>query len=132
MSDEQQKQSNEGADEGAGESATTKSPKAKDSFVDYSTRITKDIESSSPVQACRRYLRSADPASIMIHALILFFVSLILAFIASNTISATLSVQSVPAFFATLASLCRVSSMMLVAWAIGRLIADAIENGAKS
>ncbi len=128
MSDEQQKQSNEGT----GEGAESKSPKPKDSFVDYSTRITKDIESSSPVQACRRYLRSADPASIMIHALFLFFVSLILAFIASNTISATLSVQSVPAFFATLASLCRVSSMMLVAWAIGRLIADAIHNGAKS
>tara|TARA_A100001391_G_scaffold166456_2_gene126572 strand:+ start:997 stop:1383 length:387 start_codon:yes stop_codon:yes gene_type:complete len=128
MSDEQHKPSDERTDE----SAETKSPKTKDSFVDYSTRITKDIESSSPVQACRRYLRSADPASIMIHALFLFFVSLILAFIASNTISATISVQSVPAFFATLSSLCRVSSMMLVAWAIGRLIADAIENRAKS
>jgi len=68
----------------------------------------------------------------MIHALILFFVSLILAFIASRSFGATLSVQSVPVFFGTLSSLCRVSSMMLVAWAIGRLIADAIENGAKS
>jgi len=95
-------------------------------------RVCKELESSSLIQSFRMYLNFADPAMFMIHALVLFFMSLILAFLAAKSFGTDLTNQSGTLFFGTLSTLVRVSSAMLVAWAVGRLIADAIKDGAKN
>jgi len=129
MSDESREHSAEGAKQKFDHGLD---PKPKESFKNYSARKSSDFESSSSVLSLRKYLNSTEPAMLMIHALVVFFVSLIFAYFASQSIGTDLANQSAPFFFGTLSTLVRVSSMMLVAWAVGRLIADSIKDGAKS
>ena len=106
-------------------------PKPKESFRDYSARKSKDFESAGMIQSFRKYLTYADPTMLLIHALVMFFVSLVLGFIATRMFSEGIVNQSGPLFFMTLSSLARATSIMLGAWSVGRLISDSIKEGSK-
>jgi hypothetical protein len=103
--------------------------KPKESFRDYSARKSKDFESAGMIQSFRKYLTCADPAMLLIHALVMFFVSLVLGFIATRMFSEGIVNQSGPLFVGTLSSLARATSIMLGAWSVGRLISDSIKEG---
>ena len=100
-----------------------------------------ELKDLSPIRAIRRYLEQSSPVTFMVHAFVLFLLSLVLGFLAISSLEAAVGNISSTAgstnlnasgFFSGLSTLCRVSSGMLVVWAIGNLIADAIKDGAKS
>ena len=107
-------------------------PKPGESFSSYSSRKSKEFESSSLIRSVLKYLELTSPALFMIHAIVLYVLSLMIGFLASKSVGVSFSDQNGLLFLSSLATFTSALAAMLIAWAIGRLIADAIKDGAKS
>ncbi len=132
MSNEHDKKDEHQSNESESSSDHGSDPQPKESFKEYSARKSKDFESAGMIKSFRGYLNSADPSLFIIHALVLFVLSVILDFLATRSLGISFSNQSGLLFFGLLSSLVRAFAVILVAWAVGRLIADAIKEGSKS
>ncbi|MGV6815397.1 MAG: hypothetical protein ACWA5W_10390 [Phycisphaerales bacterium] len=100
-----------------------------------------ELSDLSPFRGIRRYLGQSSPVTFMVHAFVLFLLSMVLGFLAISSLEAAVgniksttgsTNMNASGFFSGLSTLCRVSSGMLVAWAVGSLIADAIKEGSQS
>ncbi len=89
---------------------------------------------ATPFYWMRDYLERESPATFMVHAFTLFFASVIIEFLTAvssssidlGSIQRIESIQSQIAFLGGVMTLCRITSFMLVAWAIAKLILNAI------
>jgi hypothetical protein len=84
------------------------------------------------IEFVRKYLKYAEPPTILIHAALIYVLARVFGFIAykaaeSNITSGDSNDSAV--FIGGIASLAMTCAMVLAVWAIARLIADAIQEG---